>query len=238
MATRDAISNFIITVVVLFFMVLLAMLLKGRYRLPSEAQSATVVPKAVPVAAAVDVTNIPVARAYKSGEFWVLPKPQLVVSRGNEPDTLRIRSGEKEDVFVLYFVDAVEASWIHPKRVNEQATAFGHAPTQKVLETGSLALGFVTQLLRTHKFTVYTKWGRVPESERFYAFIMVETSSGKQEDLGEMLVRKGYALPSGQITSSVPIPGRSVDVHLKELRAGFAQAKADRNGLWSQAAQE
>ena len=233
MATHKAISNFFITLVVLFFMVLFAMLLKGRYRLPSEVAAAKTVPKAIPIAQPVDETKIPEARAYKSGEFWVLPHPQLIVSRGNEPDTLRILSGQKEDVFELYFVDAVEATWTHPKRVNTQSAYFGHAPTQKVLEAGSTALAFVTQLLRTHKFTVYTKWGRVPESERFYALITVENANGKEEDLGEMLVRKGFAMPAGQVTTSMPIKGRTTDAHRKILRDAVAKAKSERAGLWA-----
>lgn len=240
MATRDAISNFFITLVALFFMVLLGMMLKARYRLPSEVAASAPVPKAIPIAMATtpETANIPVARAYKSGEFWVLPNPELIVSRGNEPDTLRIKSGEKEDVFALYFIDAVEASWTHPRRVNEQAAFFGHAPTQRVLEAGSTALAYVTQLLRTHKFTVYTKWGRVPESERFYALITVETTKGvNEEDLGELLVRKGYAMPVGQVTSSLPFAGRSVDAHLKILRKAADQARADHAGLWAHATQ-
>ena len=237
MATRKAISNFFITLVALFFMVLLGMVLKARYRLPSEMAAAKTVPKAIPIAQAVDVSKIPEARAYKSGEFWVLPHPQLIVSRGNEPDTLRIRSGQKEDVFELYFVNAVVASWTHPKRVNEQSAYFGHAPTQKVLEAGSAALAYVTQLLRTHKFTVYTKWGRVPESERFYALITVETAEGRVEDLGELLVRKGYAMPAGQVTSSLPVKGRSVEIQRKILRDAVAVAKSERVGLWAHATQ-
>ncbi|WP_156346158.1 hypothetical protein [Verrucomicrobium spinosum] len=50
MPPRAAISNFIMTVVILFFMLMLGMLLKARYRLPSEAkgESEDSVPKASP----------------------------------------------------------------------------------------------------------------------------------------------------------------------------------------------
>ncbi len=239
MPTREAFSNFIITLIVLFFMAIIGMLLKARYRLPSErSQVETIgggaVPKAIPVAQPVEV-YIPEARAYKSGEYWVLPHPELVVSRGNEADTLRIKSGDKEDVFVLYFVDALDATWTHPKRINEQSAYFGKSPTQRVLEFGSQALGYVTQILRERHFQVYTKWGRVPESERYYAMISVELEPGKRYDLAELLVRKGFASPTGQAANSMPASMKPVEEYSHSLLKALSQAKADRAGIWAYA---
>ena len=104
MPPRAAISNFIMTMVILFFMFIIALLLKGRMRLPSEQKAAEAarhpspdhVPKAIPVG-----QKVAEPRAYKSGSFWVLPHPEFVDSRSNDADTLRIKSGPKEDVFVL-----------------------------------------------------------------------------------------------------------------------------------------
>lgn len=233
MPPRAAISNFIMTVVILFFMLMLGMLLKARYRLPSEAkgEAADSVPKAIPVAIPVEET-VYETRAYKEGDWWVLPHPELVVSRASEPDTLRIRSGPKEDVFTLYFVDAAETTWMRPRRLRDQAEFFRKTPDDQVIEAGGKALSWVTDLLSKHRFTVYTKWGRVPETERYYAFIKVEVEPGKFEDLGEMLVRRGYASPAGQQTRPMPESLPPVERYIASLGKAMAQAKAERSGLW------
>lgn len=234
MPPRAAISNFIMTVVILFFMLMLGMLLKARYRLPSESKGeaqSEVVPKAIPVAIPVEET-VYETRAYKEGEWWVLPHPELVVSRASEPDTLRIRSGPKEDVFTLYFVDAAETTWMRPRRLKEQAEFFHKVPDEKVIESGGKALRWVTDLLAKRPFTVYTKWGRVPETERYYAFIRVEMEPGKFEDLGALLVRQGYASPAGQQTRPMPESLPPVERYIAGLGKAMAQAKSERAGLW------
>jgi len=235
MPPRAAISNGIITVVIVFFMLILGMLLKARYRLGSEdttASTGATVPKAVPLAIPVEM-KVNEARAYKQGDWWVLPSPELVVSRANEADTLRIRSGPKEDVFALYYVDAAETSWTHARRLREQSNYFMKAPPEKVLETGSQALAWVTDLLKQHRFVVYTKWGRVPETERFYAFIQVETAPGQMEDLGELIVRRGYGSPVGQQTLALPQALPTAAKYSGGLAKALTQAKVDRAGAWA-----
>jgi endonuclease YncB( thermonuclease family) len=237
MPPRAAISNGIITIVIVFFMVLLGLLLKARYRLPSErpvpkALAVTEVPKAVPVAVPVREA-VHEARAYKQGDWWVLPSPELVDSRANEADTLRIKSGPKEDVFVLYFVDAAETSATRVTRIREQSTFFSKATQENVLKTGSEAQQFVQGLLTKHPFKVYTKWGRVPESERFYAFILVELEKGKPYDLGELLVRRGFAAPLGQQTAPLPPQLPTPDRYVAQLGTAMEAARSERVGAWA-----
>lgn len=231
MPTRQAFSNFIFTIVALFVMGLVGMLLKARYRLPSEMAPV----KAIPVAMPVGDDPVAEARAYKSGEYWVLPRPELINSRGNEADTLRVRSGTKEDVFVLYFVDAAEATWDHPRRATDQAAAFDKSTTQRVVEAGRSATTLVKGLLEKHPFKVYTKWNRVPETERFYALIAIELEPGKWSDLGELLVRLGYALPTGAPTTTMPSEMKASGDHAKELQAALSAAKTQHAGLWAAA---
>ncbi len=233
-----SINNYILALVVMFFMLLVGMLLKARYRLPSETDVAPPVyvekevPRAIPVALPVEET-VQETRAYKQGDWWVLPKPSLIVSRANEADTLRIRSGNKEDVFVLYFVDAAEASWIRPSRLHEQSDYFHKAPVESVLSSGNEALAWVSQLLREHPFKVYTKWGRVPDTERYYAFITVEAEPGKQFDLGEMLVRRGYGMPLGLQAKPLPDALPPLDRYKALLGKALAMAKQERAGAWA-----
>jgi hypothetical protein len=237
MPPRAAISNGIITLVIVFFMILLGLLLKARYRLASErnppkAIPVAAVPKAIPVAVPVQ-EPVHQARAFKQGDWWVLPSPELVESRANEADTLRIKSGPKEDVFVLYFVDAAETSATRIARVREQSTFFSKAPQDGVLKTGIAAQEFVRDLLKRHPFKVYTKWGRVPESERYYAFITVELEKGKPFDLGEILVRKGFAAPLGQQTTPLPPPLPPPDRYVAQLGTAMDAARTERAGAWA-----
>ena len=90
MPTRQAFSNFIFTLITLSIMVVVGMLLKARYRLPSEMPAI----KAIPVAQAVEDPPVAEPRAYKSGDFWVLSSPKLGKSRGMEADTLRVTTGQ------------------------------------------------------------------------------------------------------------------------------------------------
>jgi endonuclease YncB( thermonuclease family) len=237
MAPRAAISNFVITGVILFFMFIIGLLLKGRMRLPSELKAdetaKVAVPASVPRAIPVG-QKIAEPRAYKTGEFWVLPHAQIVVSRSNDADTLRIRSGPKEDVFVLYGVDALQALWTHPLRIAAQANYFGGVAQTRVLDTGGQALAWITELLSKHPFIVYTKYARVPQTERYYAFVRVELEPGKQKDLGELLVRKGFAAPNGPAPDSLPEAGRTPADYHHQLQKALSQAKAEQVGAWAQ----
>ncbi len=237
MPPNRTISNSIITVVILFFMFITGLLLKARYRLPSEQKAAEAarvaqvkpelkIPKAVPVS-----QQIFEPRSYKSGAFWVLSRPQLVVTRSNDADTLRIKSGPKEDVFVLYGVDAAQVTWTHPSRIASQAEYFGGVTRPKVLDAGAQALTWVTQLLSSHPFIIYTKWTRVPETERYYAFIRVQMD-GKQQDLGELLVKNGFAAPNGPAPDAVPEAGRTPEDYRHALQKVLSQAKAAGAGVW------
>ncbi len=237
MPPRQALSTGIVTVVIVFFMILLGLLLKARYRLPSEkpvpkAIPVAEVPKAIPVAVPAD-EKVYQARAYKQGDWWVLPSPELVDSRANEADTLRIKSGPKEDVFVLYFVDAAETSPTRVTRVREQSTFFQRVSQEQVLKTGEEAQQFVRDLLTRYPFKVYTRWGRVPESERYYAFITVELEKGKHYDLGEILVRKGYAAPLGQQTAPLPPQLPTAERYVSQLGSAMATARSERAGAWA-----
>ncbi|HEY2572410.1 MAG TPA: hypothetical protein VGH65_00030 [Verrucomicrobiaceae bacterium] len=239
MPPQRTFSNFILTAVILFFMFITGLLLKARFRLPSERKAdeaarmtqespdaATHVPKAVPVG-----QRIYEPRSYKSGSFWVLSHPQFVETRSNDADTLRIKSGPKEDVFVLYGVDAAQVTWTHPKRVASQAAYFGGVTEPKVLQVGTKALAWVEQLLTTHSFIVYTKWVKEPETERYYAFVRVQVD-GRQQDLGELLVKNGFAAPNGPAPDAVPEVGRTPDEYHRTLQKSLSQAKAAGAGVW------
>ena len=119
-------------------------------------------------------------------------------------------------------------------RVREQSTFFSKASQEDVLKTGLQAQAYVRELLKSHPFKVYTKWGRVPESERYYAFITVEMEKGQPPyDLGEILVRKGFAAPLGQQTAPLPQPLPPSDRYVAQLGTAMTAARNEHAGAWA-----
>ena len=138
---------------------------------------------------------------------------------------------EDEHIFVLYYVDALDASLIHPQRVQEQARYFG-VSSQRVIEEGQKALQYVTQLLKDHPFTVMTRWEEVPGLSRYYALILVETQPGKPVYLADLLVQQGYARVAG-VTSSLPADARSINDYALELQGLRRRAQQSKAGIWA-----
>jgi endonuclease YncB( thermonuclease family) len=166
-------------------------------------------------------------------DFKVFPKAKFIESRTNEADTLRIKVSDSEDehVFVLYFVDALDASWTHPQRVQEQSRYFG-VSGERVVTEGQRAAAYVSQLLKSHPFSVMTRWEQVPERSRFYALILVEISAGKWVYLADLLVQQGFARVAG-VTTSLPSDSRSMNDYALELQTLRKQAEQRKAGVWA-----
>ncbi len=225
MPLRDTLLNLAITCVLVLIIVLVAILLK-------ESR-----PEPLP-ALPVGVAQLPPGQSLDSGpaalpEFKVFPKARFIESRTNEADTLRIKVSDTEDeqVFVLYFVDALDASWTHPQRVQEQARYFG-VSGDKVVSEGLKATQYVTQLLKECPFNVMTRWEQVPERSRFYALILVEHTPGNWVYLADLLVQQGFARVAG-VTTSLPSDARSLNDYALELQALRKQAEQRKAGIWA-----
>jgi endonuclease YncB( thermonuclease family) len=225
MPLRDTLLNLAITCVLVLIIVLVAILLKESRPDPLPA---------LPVG----VAQLPPGQSLDSGpaalpEFKVFPKARFIESRTNEADTLRIKVSdtEEEQVFVLYFVDALDASWTHPQRVQEQARYFG-VSGDKVVSEGLKATQYVTQLLKDRPFSVMTRWEQVPERSRFYALILVEHTPGSWVYLADLLVQQGFARVAG-VTTSLPSDTRSLNDYALELQALRKQAEQRKAGIWA-----
>ncbi len=165
--------------------------------------------------------------------FLSFPKVELVQTPSNEADTLRLRlPKEGEQVFVQYFIDALDTSFTHLDRVNEQASYFGKASPNAVIEAGKEAMDYVSKLLNTHPFMLLTRWERVPDTDRYYALIRVEYEKGKWQYLSELLVRQGYARISG-VTTPLPDSKMTEDDYLQELRDAAKSARQKKLGIWA-----
>jgi len=225
MPLRDTLLNLAITCVLVLIIVLVAILLKESRPDPLSA---------LPVG----VAQLPPGQSLDSGpaalpEFKVFPKARFIESRTNEADTLRIKVSdtEEEQVFVLYFVDALDASWTHPQRVQEQARYFG-VSGEKVVSEGLKATQYVTQLLKDRPFSVMTRWEQVPERSRFYALLLVEHTPGSWVYLADLLVQQGFARVAG-VTTSLPSDTRSLNDYALELQALRKQAEQRKAGVWA-----
>ncbi len=226
MSLRDTLLNLAITCVLVLIFVLVAVLLKENRPVPRAA---------LPIPGA----QVPAGQTAGAGdhapqpEFKEFRQARLIESRTNEADTLRLKINDTEDeqIFVLYFVDALDASATHPQRVQDQARYFG-VSSQRIVEEGQKATQYVTQLLKEHPFTVMTRWEGVPDSSRFYALILVEISPGKHVYLADLLVQQGYARLAG-VTTNLPKDARSTNDYALELQTLRRLAEQQKAGIWA-----
>jgi endonuclease YncB( thermonuclease family) len=154
-----------------------------------------------------------------------------VESRANEADTLRIRYGNEEHIFVLYFADALETTMNHPQRVAEQGRYFGKVPDKTILEVGQEAAAYAVQLLKDKHFNVLTKWERVPNTVRYFAIIKVQMPEGPVY-LADLLIRKGFARVNG-ISIELPEDKRDLPTYMVELNNLAKKARETRAGIWA-----
>jgi endonuclease YncB( thermonuclease family) len=225
MPLRDTLLNLAITCVLVLIVVLVAILLKESRLAPA-------------VAVPVGVAQMPPRKSENVGravlpEFEMFPKAKFIESRTNEADTLRFKVSDTEDeyVFVLYFVDALDASATHPQRVQEQARYFG-VSSQRVIEEGQRAAVYVTKLLKERPYTVMTRWEEVPGLSRYYALVLVEISAGKWVYLADLLVQQGFARVAG-VTTNLPSDARSMNDYAMELQALRRRAEQQKAGIWA-----
>jgi endonuclease YncB( thermonuclease family) len=224
MTLRETLSTLAITTVVVLLVVVAGLLFKDSRR---EVVSA------IPVSVA-EVADDPVGRPREpTADFETLEGAAYVDSRANEADTLRIRHGGEEHLFVLYFVDALETSLGHPARVEEQRRYFGLADAQTVTAYGREAADHVAELLKQRPFRVLTRWERVEGTLRYYALIQVQGEDGRPENLAERLLRLGYARVGGMDTF-LPNDPRDVPTYGTELLALARQARTQKTGVWAQ----
>jgi len=122
---------------------------------------------------------------------WVtLTNCQYVVTKYNDGDSFRVRSGTNEFTLRLYYVDAPETTMSYPERVHQQSEHFG-ITMDEALKVGTQAKERVQELLR-EPFIVRTRWasaaGRGRET-RYYCF--VEVGGKSLAEIGERGIGAG-----------------------------------------------
>lgn len=168
----------------------------------------------------------------KSNGYIRLDGCRMVDHRNNDGDSFWVRHQDKEFELRLYFADTPEKYLSdryadQRRRVGEQAREFGGISVDQAVELGKAAKLYVGRLLEGKTFTVYTKWERVYQGERFYGWVVLP--GGEEEYLSERLVDKGVARIH---TKGAPSPdglsSRQYESHLRRLEASAKEA--DRGG--------
>ena len=164
----------------------------------------------------------------KRAGYEVIEGATLHADTNNDGDSFVIDHAGQRHEFRLYFVDCPEKR-LHQyngKRIDQQGQYFGALGRQDTIEIGLEAKAFTERLLKGQRFTIQTRWHKVYDSGRFYAFVLFEDG----EYLAEKLVREGLCriytegttLPDGRRE-------RDFEAHLRKLER---QAKAARLGGW------
>src|SRR5207253_40831 len=158
---------------------------------------------------------------------WIVLENCLFISNpADDGDSFHVSAGAKEYIFRLYLVDAPETDEMTPGRLVQQAKYFGTTVPQAI-EVGRAAKEFTREKLSA-PFTVFTRMSDAmgqSRLERFYASVQT-----KEGDLGEQLVRNGFARRYG--FKAVPPGLRNSRVELGKLQLFEQQAKQERIGAW------
>ena len=159
-------------------------------------------------------------------EPWVtFTNCQHVVTKSDDGDSFRVRSGTNEFNVRLYFVDAPETDMRYADRNREQAEHFG-ITIEQTITAGQRARDFTHSFLR-EPFVVRTRWARSGGGLRYYAFVEVGTNS-----LAAMLVAQGWARTKGVPAA---LPGQPSKAFSERLATLDAEARQQRRGIWAMA---
>lgn len=174
------------------------------------------------------------ARAEKKtqGHFATLTDARLADHRDNDGDSFHIMHDGQEHEFRLYFVDAPEKRLhqFNGRRIEEQGRYFGGLGTQQTIAIGLEAKALTERLLKGRRFTVKTRWQRVFDSGRYFAFVFFDEEGGRSEELSEKLVRAGLCRI---YTEGASLPdGRREKEFEQHLKALEREAKARQQGAW------
>jgi endonuclease YncB( thermonuclease family) len=160
--------------------------------------------------------------------FVKLADAQFVEDAGNDGDSFKIACEGGEHVLRLYFVDCPEKRLygLVKNRLKDQAAYFGGLSIAQTMSLGVEAKAFTERLLREQHFTIETRWERVFDSARSYAFVFFDDG----EELSEKLVKAGLCRIHTKGTW-MPDGRREFDFE-NHLRALEREAKAAHRGAW------
>lgn len=156
----------------------------------------------------------------------------LVGHRNNDGDSFFVRHGDRQFELRLYYADSPEKYLSdryedQRKRVAEQARELGGLSIDETVALGQEAKAHVLSLLEGQSFSVFTKWERVYDGERYYGFVLLP---GGTDWLCENLVGNGLARihTKGEMTPD----GKGYRDFKRHLESLEAQARSAKRGAW------
>lgn len=160
--------------------------------------------------------------------FEVILDARLHPHSDNDGDSFHLKHGGQVHEFRLYFADCPEKKRHHLNgdRLAEQGRYFSGLSEAETVAIGQKGEAFTRELMRSQPFVVCTKWHKVYNSGRYYAFVIFPDD----EDLSAKLVSAGLARIH---TGGTTLPdGRQTKVYEQQLRQMEAEARKARRGAW------
>ncbi len=164
----------------------------------------------------------------RAAAWKTLTDCRLAANEYGDGDSFHIRSGSRDYIIRLYFVDCAETEATFPERVAEQA-AYWKIDVAKALQLGREAERFTKEKLST-PFTVVTQLEDArgaSNQRRYFGFVL---PNGGRENLAELLVANGLARIYG--APGKPPDGRDQEAFKQQLHRLENDAKAKRLGGW------
>lgn len=168
------------------------------------------------------------APSQPSKSFAIIQSGRLQQGANNDGDSFVITHAGGAHEFRLFFADCPEKRRhrYNGERLKDQGRYFGGLSEDETVRIGQQAAATTQRLMESQPFTIHTKWQRVYDSQRFYAFVIFDDG----QDLSEKLVRAGLARIH---TTGAPHPdGRRASTFERHLRQLESEARQARRGAW------
>jgi hypothetical protein len=177
-------------------------------------------------------TSQPTAANPQTGlaAYQVIRGAELVPERLNRADRLRVRMGTEHYIFQLYNVEGLVRDTTDVAGLQRQ-TGYFHVEPTPLLKAGEEAYEYVKNLLLEKSFIIFTLWEPANGQGCYFAYILVEHKTNTKNFLSELLMARGYAMPSGR-TQTIPFGGLSETEFRDRLRNFESMAREKKLGVW------
>jgi hypothetical protein len=229
MHLRESLINLSITVALVCVVAVLALVLRGQ-RPATVSMAPQNVTRAVPVVPTAVAQPLVAMGHQRSATRVTFSDPKLLDHPDNLADSLKMRVGNEELRFCLYYVSAYATTADRPDTLKVQANRSIKVDPVAMGEVRRDALRFTMDLLSKHPWKLHTYWDRHSDGQRYYAMIEVQLDKTKSTYLAEQLVRQGYAMVSG---FPCELPGVSQAEYLGQLKKSSTFAQSKKLGLWA-----
>ena len=162
------------------------------------------------------------------GVGQILDDCELISATANDGDSFKVKHGQDESIFRLYFVDALKCRNTDSNLLEDQARYFS-LPTEHITTAGEMAKSFTRQFLRD-KFTIITQWKNARGGPDPSYFAIAQKNG---HFLSTELVKNGHARIYGLPTTGQWPGGLEASAYLQKLKYCERAAQQQRKGIWA-----